>query len=117
MAKLIKTIKQYEEVCSQCGDSFVTYRPKEDSLCYQCTEKKNVETHNKAMSQLHRDLLGKKVVISNLSLESCHNKNFFSFIQLTDEDGQVINIRATRESDWEDDNSVFDIKIAKDETK
>jgi len=115
MAKLIKTIKQYEEICSQCGDSFVTYFPEKEKLCYQCVEKKDVETHNKATSQLHRDLLNKKVTISNLSLTSCNNRNFFNFIQLTDEEGNVFNIKIRSEQDFSRDEYVFNIQ--KSETK
>jgi hypothetical protein len=111
MAKLVKTIKQYEGVCSQCGDSFITYLPKEEKLCYQCKTKKIVEMHNKVMSKLHRDLLNKKVIISNLSLMSCRNRNFFNFLQLTDEKGNVINIGVTQEPDYEGDINVFDIDV------
>lgn len=111
MAKLIKTIKQYEENCSQCGDSFVTYRPKEETMCYRCQTNKNDVIHNKSMSELHRQLLNKKVIISNLSLTSCRNRNFFNFIQLMDEEGKVINIGVTRESGYEDDTFVFDIDM------
>ena len=117
MAKLIKTIKQYEEICAQCGDSFVTYRPKEETLCFECAEKKNVETHNKAMSQLHRDLLNKKVIISNLSLTSCCNRNFFNFIQLTDEDGNIIGIKIRSEQNFDRDDQVLGVDIRKSEIK
>lgn len=111
MAKLIKTIKQYEGVCTQCGDSFVTYKPEEEKLCYRCQETKNYEIHNKEMSELHRFLLNKKVMISNLSLRSCRNRNFVNFIQLVDEEDNVINIGVTQESDHDEDATVFDIDI------
>ena len=115
MAKLIKTIKQYEEVCSQCGNTFNTYYPEKETLCYGCTRKKDCEVHNIAMSQMHRDLLQKKVTISNLALRTCSNKNFFNYIQLSDEEGNVITIDVRSEVDYEDDAYVFHVSIKKQE--
>jgi hypothetical protein len=110
MAKLIKTIKQYEEFCTQCGDSFITYFPEKEKLCYQCVEKENVTVHNMMISQMHRDLLNKKVTISNLSLISCNNRNFFNFVQLTDEEGRVFNIGIRSEQDFDRDEYVINIR-------
>lgn len=111
MAKLVKTIKQYEEVCSQCGDSFITYKPKEERMCYRCNEQQNAVKHNKELSRLHRDLLGKNVTVLSLGVLTCRNRNFFNSIQLMDENKNIYVFDITRESDHGDDEFVFDVRV------